>query len=78
MCSAQGRTIIATVADHIIPHEGDEALFWQGALQSLCAPCHSSRKQTQELVGYSSEVDKDGWPIDERHPFYPKGQKTSA
>jgi hypothetical protein len=39
------------VADHVVPHRGDPDLFWQGALQSLCATCHSLRKQSQEKGG---------------------------
>lgn len=34
------------VADHIRPHRGDEALFWdRGNLQCLCKPCHDGGKQ---------------------------------
>lgn len=38
------------VADHITPHRGDPALFWDDAnLQVLCHhPCHSSAKQRSE------------------------------
>ena len=40
------------VADHVIPHRGDEALFWSRAnLQCLCAPCHNSAKQREERRG---------------------------
>lgn len=39
MCGAR-----ATVVDHIIPHRGDEALFYsEGNLQALCASCHSAK-----------------------------------
>ena len=38
----------ATVADHVVPHRGDHGLFWFGALQSLCKPCHDSKKQRIE------------------------------
>lgn len=35
--------------DHIEPHRGDEALFWDRRnLQTLCVPCHDSRKQALE------------------------------
>jgi 5-methylcytosine-specific restriction protein A len=35
-------TRIASAVDHIIPHAGDPARFWDPAnLQSLCASCHS-------------------------------------
>jgi len=37
------------VADHVIPHRGDEAMFWdEGNLQCLCKPCHDKVKQSQE------------------------------
>ena len=47
MCAAQGLVTAATVADHITPHRGDPELF-DGPLQSLCDPCHSSAKQREE------------------------------
>jgi hypothetical protein len=37
------------VRDHIERHGGDPVRFWHGPFQSLCAPCHSSEKQRQEL-----------------------------
>lgn len=37
------------VCDHVRPHRGDEALFWdEGNLQTLCKPCHDSAKQREE------------------------------
>jgi len=36
------------VADHETPHRGDERLFWEGRLTTLCAPCHSGAKQREE------------------------------
>ncbi|ATQ70275.1 HNH endonuclease [Methylosinus trichosporium OB3b] len=50
MCAAEGRVTAATVADHIEPHRGDPALFWAGALQSLCAPHHNRAKQRAEAA----------------------------
>ncbi|TNJ48100.1 HNH endonuclease [Phaeobacter sp. B1627] len=47
MCSAHPKQL-ATVADHIVPHRDDYALFWFGALQSLCKACHDIRKQRIE------------------------------
>lgn len=53
-CLKHGRTTLATVADHVIPHRGDHDLFWQGELQSLCDQtpwrCHSSVKQKEERL----------------------------
>ena len=68
MCLKARRTTVATVADHVIEHKGDETLFWEGELQSLCKPHHDSSKQREERRGFSGEVDADGWPTDPRHP----------
>lgn len=39
----------ATIVDHIIPHRGDQARFWdRHNWQPLCTPCHSSAKQREE------------------------------
>lgn len=47
-----GRLVADTsqlVADHRVPHRGDEALFWREAnLWTLCQGCHSSAKQREE------------------------------
>lgn len=57
------------VADHRIPHRGDEALFFDpDNLQTLCPDCHDRNKQREESRGYSEERGEDGWPIDPRHP----------
>jgi len=40
------------VADHVVPHRGDERLFWDdGNLQCLCKPCHDSAKARVEARG---------------------------
>lgn len=53
-CKENDRVTQATVADHIVPHRGDPALFWHGTLQSLCDPCHSSAKQREERAAARS------------------------
>ncbi|MDV7638712.1 HNH endonuclease signature motif containing protein [Acinetobacter baumannii] len=48
-CKAKGLVEVATVVDHIIPHRGDQEIFWdESQWQSLCASCHSSTKQKEE------------------------------
>ncbi|MNR97624.1 hypothetical protein D3C72_288080 [compost metagenome] len=70
-CKAAGRITNATIADHIIPHRGDERLFFEGELQSLCDQepwrCHSKIKQRAERLGYSPAVGADGFPLDPMH-----------
>lgn len=50
-CRKVERQELATVADHIEPHRGDEYLFFHGELQSLCDSCHS--RKTREENGQS-------------------------
>ena len=54
MCARIEGNTSQLVADHIIPHRGDEARFWgRSNLQCLCAGCHNSRKQSEERRGLS-------------------------
>lgn len=61
MCKASGRDVAARVADHIIPHRGDPALF-MGDLQALCSEHHNSLKQSEERSTREA-IGADGWPI---------------
>ena len=48
-CERNNRVTAATVVDHIIPHKGNQDLFWdESRWQSLCVNCHSSVKQREE------------------------------
>lgn len=39
----------AVVVDHVVPHRGDQKLFWDRSnWQGLCNSCHSSEKQKIE------------------------------
>jgi 5-methylcytosine-specific restriction protein A len=63
MCKRDGRVTPATVVDHIVPHKGDQQLFWDTAnWQSLCAPHHNRDKQWEER-GRFQAVGEDGWPV---------------
>lgn len=43
-CMKHRRLVAATVTDHIVPHKGDPALFWnQDNWQPLCKPCHDRK-----------------------------------
>lgn len=52
LCAEHGRrgeVEAATEVDHIIPHKGDMALFWNRAnWQSLCHSCHSTKTATED------------------------------
>jgi 5-methylcytosine-specific restriction protein A len=48
-CQQQGRVTAATDVDHIVPHRGDMALFWDRTnWQGLCHPCHSAKTATED------------------------------
>jgi len=49
MCGRLTSDTSQLVADHIIPHKGNEALFWdKGNLQCLCRNCHDTIKKRME------------------------------
>ncbi|WP_410498137.1 HNH endonuclease [Chitinibacter sp. S2-10] len=53
-CRKEGRLTAAAHVDHIRPHRGDEALFFdERNLQGLCKPCHS-RKTAAEDGGFGN------------------------
>ena len=48
-CREQGRFVKAEVVDHIVPHRGDEKLFWdESNWQALCKRCHDSKTMTED------------------------------
>lgn len=43
-CMKKGVLTPATVVDHVIPHRGDQKLFWdERNWQALCAECHNHK-----------------------------------
>lgn len=68
MCQQLGRDTEATVVDHIEPHNGDRALFWDSQnWQALCALCHDAHKQRLEKTGRVTGGDVLGQPLDPDH-----------
>lgn len=68
MCEQSGKVKAADVVDHVVPHKGDEALFFDSSnLASMCKFCHDSVKQKQEKSGTLVGHDANGWPLDENH-----------
>ena len=49
-CESLGLIVPVQEVDHIIPHRGDRALFWDRTnWQGLCKPCHSRKTATETL-----------------------------
>ena len=44
LCQIEGRTEPAVIVDHIVPHRGNETLFWDvGNWQALCKRHHDQK-----------------------------------
>lgn len=49
MCLSEKKLTEATVVDHIIPHRGDEKLFWDRSnWQALCKHHHDVKTMTED------------------------------
>jgi len=60
---------VGLVVDHIVPHRGDQQLFWRRSnWQPLCHDHHDIVKQQQEHGLTKGAVGVDGRPIG-RHPW---------
>ena len=44
----RGKTVAATVCNHVEPHRGDWEKFIGGPFESLCKACHDSEVQREE------------------------------
>lgn len=77
-CRSKGITTLADQVDHITPCLDDPALQRDPSnLRSLCAPCHAPLRHDARR-GYSTEIDVNGWPIDENHPANRPRQPVKA
>ena len=48
-CLVEGRTTASQEVDHILPHRGNQELFWSAEnLQALCKACHSKKTATHD------------------------------
>ena len=56
-----GVAVPAREVDHIIPHKGDQKLFWRRSnWQGLCKPCHS--RKTANEGGFGRPISLRGVP----------------
>lgn len=47
-CVRDGRIGAVAVTDHIVPHRGNQVLFWDETNhQSLCASCHNAKSRDE-------------------------------
>jgi 5-methylcytosine-specific restriction enzyme A len=51
-CQVLGRVVPATVVDHVVPHRGDAARFWDEAnWAALCKRCHDAKSAREGRWG---------------------------
>jgi 5-methylcytosine-specific restriction endonuclease McrA len=63
-CARAQRQTPATTADHIRPHRGNAALFFDPAnLQSLCDIHHGDKQRVENGGVQRTPVGVDGWPL---------------
>jgi 5-methylcytosine-specific restriction protein A len=48
-CRRKGRVTPANEVDHIIPHRGDLAMFWNTEnWEAMCKPCHTAKTNSED------------------------------
>ena len=53
ICKENNRVTLSTVTDHIIPHKGNQALFWDyNNHQALCETCHNRKTASEDMGGW--------------------------
>ena len=56
-CQAAGKLVATDVVDHVEPHKGDQAKFWNTALwQPACRYCHDVVKPRLERLFETGEL----------------------
>lgn len=70
-CAKRDYITPATVVDHIVPHKGNEDLFWDRSnWQSLCKPCHDRKTATEDMGRWSPVVSTPSKANrDSKNPF---------
>ena len=52
-CMKAGRYTKATVVDHVVPHRGDERLFWDRSnWRPLCKRCHDKKTGREDSLPF--------------------------
>lgn len=55
LCEECGK--LATVVDHIVPHKGNQTLFWDSNNhQSLCETCHNRKTALYDMGAWETDT----------------------
>jgi 5-methylcytosine-specific restriction enzyme A len=72
-CKALGKIVRSEVTDHIVPHNGDLALFWDRSNWAGRCWSHHSEKSRADQTGNPRRIkggcDPSGMPVDPGHPW---------
>jgi hypothetical protein len=69
-CAQAGNVVLGYHVDHVKPHKGNLALFYDPQnLQTLCTPHHNGSKRREERRGFATACDAQGRPLDPNHPW---------
>lgn len=69
-CAKRKMIMPASVVDHIKPHKGDKALFWdQNNWQALCESCHNRKTATEDKGAWSPVVTISKANKESKNPF---------
>ncbi|WP_151731846.1 HNH endonuclease signature motif containing protein [Acinetobacter ursingii] len=69
-CSKRGYIVPATIVDHIIPHKGDKALFWdQTNWQPLCESHHNSKTASEDRGAWIPAANKPKPDPERTNPY---------
>jgi 5-methylcytosine-specific restriction enzyme A len=73
-CARARRSTPATTADHVTPHRGDRALFFNPAnLQSLCDIHHTDKQRIENGGKERTPIGADAGPSSAHHRLYREG-----
>lgn len=75
-CTKYQRRTAATIVNHVKPHKGDTALFFNPLnLESSCKPCHDGATQSFERTGIERGCDASGTPNEASSHWHETGQR---
>lgn len=78
-CEANGRVAAGVYLDHIVPHRGDKALFWdRHNWQGLCTDCHLRVKALIEGRYWRGEISPAELRLDRPLPEFFSPDPVSA
>jgi 5-methylcytosine-specific restriction enzyme A len=76
-CLADNHVKAARIAHHVQDHHGDEYIFFNSPLESLCKQCHDNIEQGSHVLGYARGCDVSGKPYKTNPIFIDKNRSKA-